>query len=157
MSKQPLIICNGSKWAGESPDPLESFIYNLKNYMLDPCHEEYGFYDLVVADEYLTGRVPEEFKGYSYHFSGNFFTLSACFSIYIADRETAYMLASLIYDNVMGDEYRRFVRENGARQRQLDALIPNRIEYTDASTRNHYSNLIHERAICRRFNGRTFL
>ena len=157
MSNKPLIISNGSKWAGELPNSLDYLIHNLKNYMLDPTFERYGFYDLVVADEYLAGQVPKEFKGYSWHFSGNFFELSAVFSVYVADRETAYMLASLIYDNVMGEEYQSFITKNDARQLELSRLLPDYIEFANASDRHRYQSLIAERSTCRRFNGRTFL
>lgn len=62
------IESNGSKWAGESPDPIKTLLEVLERETLDPTFEKFGkfFYRLPTG----------EFRAF-----GNFLTVSHVFSI----------------------------------------------------------------------------
>jgi hypothetical protein len=61
---------NGSKWAGQAPDPLAVLIDVLGREPLNPCFEEYG--NFVMPCEFGSGLV---------HLHGNFYRVSHVFSI----------------------------------------------------------------------------
>ena len=69
-----IIQSNGSKWRGESPDPIETLLGRLADteYILDPVFEKYGNFAENVEHEGKRGFVL---------FHGNFLTHSAVFSI----------------------------------------------------------------------------
>jgi len=77
-----LIASNGSKWAGESPDPIQRLIDTLSEYHLDPTFEDYGNF-VIDLDKPEEWDDPEQYKKYPNikRFFGNFQTLSHVFSI----------------------------------------------------------------------------
>lgn len=76
------IISNGSKWAGESPDTLETLLEVLTREPLDPSFEKYG--NFVLKDRSPVIRV-----------WGNFFALSHVFSIDGTAEELAPLIAAI--------------------------------------------------------------
>jgi len=84
---------NGSKWAGQAPDPIEVLYDRLHNYPLDPSFEKYGNF------------IMPQGMG-EWHFWGNFLTVSAVFSIKTTERDVIDTLIALIYDNQRRQDYR---------------------------------------------------
>lgn len=87
------IKSNGSKWLGQSPDPIETLYDRLQNYPLDPTFEDYGNF-----------AMPR--RGGVWHFWGNFYNLSAVFNIQTIDPDVIATLRSLIADNQRRPDYR---------------------------------------------------
>ena len=73
-----VIEANGSKWAGEEPDPVEKLFEMLEREVLDPTFEKYGnFVDLDPIG--LNGK--PLYPSGTTHFWGNFYTYSHVFDI----------------------------------------------------------------------------
>ena len=87
MNEFTNIISNGSKWAGEDPDTIETLLDVLKEYKLD----------------YRCRPFIERFNvcpcGEVYHFSGNFKNLSHVFSINTNNKELSKTIMSAISEN----------------------------------------------------------
>lgn len=110
------IQSNGSKWAGESADPIEALFERLATYTLNPMFEEYGNFVFVEPDSSTV------------RFWGNFFDLSAVFSIDTDEPGTIRRLTDAIRANQATDAYQvareanaRAVREHEAAQARKDA------------------------------------
>lgn len=88
------IISNGSKWAGESPDPIEALFQRLQEHALDPRFEACG--DFLFNDEE---------KGFV-HAWGNFYELSAVFDVRTNDPAIVRRLGELIRVNKETQAYR---------------------------------------------------
>ena len=91
------IISNGSKWAGDPPDPIATLLDVLARETLDPRFEKYGNF------ETEPGR-----------FFGNFLTVSHVFNISTTDKALARRLRSAIRRNQATEAYQH-VREEQAR------------------------------------------
>ena len=73
------IISNGSKWAGEEPDPLEQLRERLESCTLDPRFEAYGNFAHEEDDADFLARFPQ-YAG-TWHLFGNFYDYSHVFCI----------------------------------------------------------------------------
>ena len=98
-----LIVSNGSKWAGESPDQIEVFMDRLVAEPLDPMFEKLGFIGRWNPSSNLDGDL-SRFVG-AKSFSGNFLKISAAFSIITLDDDLADKLTRLIEANMLLPEY----------------------------------------------------
>lgn len=110
------IKSNGSKWAGESPDPLSKLFEMLATHPLDKRHDDgdcfmtraHGgepIYDgLRVVDISDTGPIYPEHP-HAVHFAGNFRTYAHGFSIYTDDAEVIEVLRDAIKANMQRADY----------------------------------------------------
>ena len=87
------IISNGSKWAGEDPDSLETLIEVLRSETLDPRFEDHGTFVTRTND----GRA---------EIFGNFLTVSHVFQIEGTDAELAEAIDA-IEANKRSETYQR--------------------------------------------------
>jgi hypothetical protein len=87
------IISNGSKWAGEEPDSLETLLEVLRSETLDPRFEERGSF--VTRTD--SGRV---------RIFGNFLTVSHVFNIDGTEEELAQAIGA-IEANKQSERYKR--------------------------------------------------
>lgn len=87
-----IIRWNGSKWAGEAPDPIELLLERLATYTLTPSLAGYGTQS--AYDPTLT------------HFFGNFVEVSAGFGICTDDPDLIASLNRLIRANVQTPAYK---------------------------------------------------
>lgn len=85
---------NGSKFAGDGPDSIEVFKERLRTEPLDPMFEEYGCF----------AYAKEGHEGYI-RFWGNFYNLSAAFSIDTNDDDLIVELVKLIKANMESEAY----------------------------------------------------
>jgi len=92
------IICNGSKWAGQEPDPIETLLERLATHTLDPLFEDYGSFAFNSGE----GRV---------RFWGNFYELSAVFDIETDDSDLCARLSDAIKANQATEAYKTARRE----------------------------------------------
>lgn len=95
------IISNGSKWAGEEPDSIETLLGVLASETLDPTFEEYGNF------------AQNEGKGVV-RFFGNFFTVSHAFSITSDDEAVCNALVAAIKANQATAAYQNARTERAA-------------------------------------------
>lgn len=109
-----LIEHNGSKWAGDSEDPLPVLFARLENYALDPRFEDCGNFASIAHSakrhrcyndegQYIdyyedTGPIYDD-APYAVSFFGNFYELSAGFSIVTDDPEVVEVLLEAIREN----------------------------------------------------------
>lgn len=93
------IISNGSKWAGEAPDPIEDLIERLKEH---PLHWAICRYGVMTREHRFAGHTMPA----TWRFHGNFLTISAVFQVCTTDRELARTLARLILANTRRPDYR---------------------------------------------------
>lgn len=93
------IISNGSKWAGEPTDPIESLIERLKAHPLNWVICRYGV--MIRQHRFAGSTMPAQWR-----FHGNFFDISAVFQVYTTDRDLARTLARLILANTRRLDYR---------------------------------------------------
>jgi hypothetical protein len=100
-----VIEWNGLKWAGEVPDDLEALKTPLRQYALDPAFGEYG--NFVMRGESGPGEV---------HFWGNFYAISAVFSVWTTDADVIAKLEALIGENQKRPDHLE-AREERSRQR----------------------------------------
>lgn len=88
-----IILSNGSKFAGEKPDPIEVLLERLEKHTLDPTFEKYGNF----AENIGRGAI---------HFHGNFVDYSHVFSIETNDPEMCAKLTAAIETNKSTSAYR---------------------------------------------------
>lgn len=86
------IISNGSKWAGEAPDSVETLLAVLAEHPLDRRFEEYGNFIFAYDAQHT-------------RFWGNFFTLSHVFNIDTDEPEMAERLTAAIRANQQRADY----------------------------------------------------
>lgn len=112
MNYLTIIESNGSKWAGEAPDPIERLLARLEAETLDPMFEEYGNFVSPARkahhersertgwkDVYTdAGPIYPEHPN-AVHFWGNFQTYSHVFSIYTDDPALIERLTAAIRAN----------------------------------------------------------
>jgi len=125
-----VVISNGSKWAGQSPEGVDELLQALANYALDPTFEEYGNFISRSDDpaEWIGGRIPEQFKGCTRHFFGNFFALSHVFNIYTNDSALIERLSAAIRENQSREDYAQARKSLEEMKRQRQAEEARRIE-----------------------------
>ena len=87
------IMSNGSKWAGEEPDSVETLLEVLRSETLDPRFEEHGS----ITTRTSHGRV---------RIFGNFLTLSHVFNIEGTEEELAEIIEA-IEANKQSEGYKR--------------------------------------------------
>ncbi len=118
LERTTIIDSNGSKWAGESPDPIEKLYQVLETEPLEPDFERFG--NFIFWDK-VEGRT-------ALRFHGNFFTVSHVFNVYTDDPEVIQKLSHLIRENQAGPAYReaKRQRQQQAEQRSTEALKPRR-------------------------------
>ncbi len=103
------IKSNGSKWAGQEPDTIETLLSVLENNVLDPTFEKYGNF----VKEYVPMKWTENneyLKGCT-SFFGNFYTLSHVFNIITNDKEIIDRLTDAIGKNQATEEYKQIKAE----------------------------------------------
>ena len=93
-----LILTNGSKWAGDTPDDIQVLLEVLAKNVLDPSFEQYHCYEPVPFDPLLKERGEESARKYlpwvgAATFSGNFLTVSHVFHIITQDQQVIETLA----------------------------------------------------------------
>ena len=93
-----IIQSNGSKWAGESPDPIETLLGRLADpeYILNPVFERYGNF---------AENVEHEEQGGFVLFHGNFLTHSAVFSILSNDPGVCGKLFAALKEHKSSQRY----------------------------------------------------
>jgi len=99
------IHSNGSKWAGEEPNSLETLFENLERYTLDSVFEDYGNFAHMVA-----GRA---------YFFGNFADLSGVFRLDTNDPALIKRLTKAIRANQATPRYAEEKRARLARHAAL--------------------------------------
>ncbi len=104
-----IIKSNGSKWAGQQPDTIETLLNVLQTYTLDPTFEKYG--------NFITDYNPIHWDDKNKHlkgcmsFFGNFRTLSHVFNIITDDRGIINQLTVAIRNNQETNEYKEYKAE----------------------------------------------
>lgn len=86
------IISNGSKWAGQSPDTIDTLIAVLQRETLDPSFERHGNFAMEMESDYVL-------------FFGNFLTVSHVFNITSSDPDVIIRLRKAIRENQAKPEY----------------------------------------------------
>lgn len=124
MKNKPFIeiISNGSKWAGEKPDPIEKLFEVLENHPLDKRFERFDFIEknplklkfaeinghkVFISDgrgNYVTDGPLYPDKNVTV-FSGNFLTVSHVFNIATDDKELIEKLTKAIKRNMNRADY----------------------------------------------------
>lgn len=116
-----IIESNGSKWAGQDPDPIEKLFEMLANYPLNRIFERYGNFitenpinvQLSWNDvDEETGKLckyylasDEQSEPGTVHFSGNFFNYSHVFSIRTTNAKLIEELSKAIRANQTRADY----------------------------------------------------
>src|SRR5262249_4361699 len=90
-----LIRWNGSKWAGEAPDPLETLLQRMKEHAIEPFWLAGDMCEDAAIDS-ETGLASPTVR----HFGGNFVTYSHAFGIETDEPETIAKLRAAIADNM---------------------------------------------------------
>lgn len=111
-----LILTNGSKWAGDTPDDIQVLLEVLAKDVLDPSFEQYHCYEPVPFDPLLKERGEESARKYlpwvgAATFSGNFLTVSHVFHIITQDQQVIETLQEAIRRNLEKPEYQRHAYE----------------------------------------------
>ena len=104
IERMTTIQSNGSKWAGEEPDTVETLLEVLASHPLDRRFEACG--NFIQKNPRLangTGRVSENPE--TRIFWGNFFTVSHVFHIETTDRGLITRLTLAIRENQTRDDY----------------------------------------------------
>ncbi|MFC6673999.1 pyruvate dehydrogenase [Marinobacterium aestuariivivens] len=112
-----LILSNGSKWAGSSPDSIQILLDVLGKEVLDPMFERYHCYRAYPFSPLLkTGRNEAMFTPWlgAKRFFGNFLTVSHVFNIISKDSEVIEALSDAIRKNMETEEYQRHAYERYA-------------------------------------------
>lgn len=139
-----LILSNGSKLAGQSPDSIDTLLGVLETEMLDPIFEQYHCYQprryepAVFSNDSDISR----WKGAASYF-GNFRTVSHAFNIITFDQEVIDALNKAIRKNVERDEYQKAAYIKYADW--LYARLDGQLELIDALT----AKSIKEGTLCR--------
>lgn len=95
------IIHNGSKWAGDQPDDIETLFRVLEMYALDPQFEPYGNF---VLDDPVSDA-GEHLVPNGVRFWGNFAELSHLFEIDTDDPDLIERLTAAIRKNQQRADY----------------------------------------------------
>lgn len=101
VESKTVVISNGSKWAGESPDSIPQLIIRLKEFTI----QEIFFEKMQIGknpetDEPIYGNInPISISGNTHRFHGNFEEVSAVFNIYTTDSELILTLSRAIKEN----------------------------------------------------------
>jgi hypothetical protein len=95
------IISNGSKWAGEEPDSIDTLLDVLAKHPLDRTFEAYG--NFVLRDPQMADGSRDVGRT---HFFGNFLTLSHVFSIRTDEQDVIDKLTAAIQANKLRPDYR---------------------------------------------------
>lgn len=103
-----LILSNGSKWAGQNPDSIDTLLGVLDTEMLDPVFEQYHCYQPHRYEPALRSDDSDinRWVGAASYF-GNFRTVSHVFNIITFDQEVIDALNKAIRKNVESDEYQK--------------------------------------------------
>jgi hypothetical protein len=126
MDTMTKIVSNGSKWAGESPDSIETLFDVLGKYALDPTFEKYGNFIFEPPTDTQAAIADAIKHGFSsdavWHFWGNFAELSHVFSIYTDEQPLIDKLCRAIRDNQNTEAYRktREVWSEAEQRRELE-------------------------------------
>jgi hypothetical protein len=101
-----IIESNGSKWAGDPPDPIEKLYDRLQSDTLDPRWERMG--------DFCFWQPTETFPGppVMLRFFGNFYTYSHGFNLMTNDPKVIERLTDLIQANKSTPAYAQAKREN---------------------------------------------
>jgi hypothetical protein len=100
---ETVIASNGSKWAGEEPDDLDTLLKVLAEEPLDPSFERYGNFIVDLDHQPDTPRFRRR-PGWL-NFGGNFANVSHVFSIDTNDPEVIEKLALAIRANQQRSDY----------------------------------------------------
>lgn len=100
-----VIISNGSKFAGQKPDSVETLFRRLQKYTLEPSLAPHAA--RAQGPHLDTYFMPDG----TLHARGNFREVSAGFSILTSNADLADTLTKLIAANLATPEYRRIWRE----------------------------------------------
>jgi hypothetical protein len=100
------IISNGSKWAGEAPDTIETLLRVLDTDILDKSFEKYGNF-ITKSPKYAESFYAElgTNPANTYNFFGNFRTVSHVFNIATDEIEVIKKLRKAIRANQKRPEY----------------------------------------------------
>jgi hypothetical protein len=110
------ITSNGSKWAGEPPDTLETLLEVLTREPLDPMFAAYG--DFVID---LSREQPDQPPG-TLRFWGNFYALSHVFSIDTNEPPIIDQLTTAIRANQQTPAYATAKQEHAEHARKAAAI-----------------------------------
>lgn len=92
MKYKTKILSNGSKWAGQKPDPLNILFEVLKSHSLDPRFE-------IINGGYESKVTCRNSPTNSINFFGNFCDISHVFSVITNDPELIKKLGTAINNN----------------------------------------------------------
>lgn len=109
------IVYNGSKWAGQAPDPLEKLLEVLANEPLDPRFQNFH---ASIATDTLFGAGGD---GFTDMFYGNFYRVSHGFSVLTNDPAVISTLIDACKLNTQSDAYRACAREIAAESWKKEA------------------------------------
>jgi hypothetical protein len=109
-----IIQHNGSKWAGDAPDPIEKLYDRLQSDTLDPRWERMGDFCFWQPAESIPGPMA------MLRFFGNFYTYSHGFDISTNDPKIIERLTDLIQANKSTPGYAQAKRENQEWQERQD-------------------------------------
>jgi hypothetical protein len=135
------IISNGSKWAGEQPDSIETLLERLASHALDPRFEEFGNFILPARRARHLGNDQYQDLGPVYpeapdavRFWGNFLELSAVFEVDTDEPELIDRLTSAIRANQATPAYVAAKRAQEAADKQARARRKARGLYAGAQS-----------------------
>jgi hypothetical protein len=103
IERKTVIDSNGSKWAGEPPDPIEKLYEVLQTHTLNPVFEKYGDFCFWAPDS------PDQPA--MIRFWGNFYALSHVFAIDTNEPAVIERLTTLISNNKSTPAYQEAKRE----------------------------------------------
>ncbi|HBW1703562.1 TPA: pyruvate dehydrogenase [Klebsiella pneumoniae] len=112
-----LILSNGSKWAGQDPDSIQTLLDVLGDNVLDPMFEQYHCYRPYPFEPMVrTGRNGEMFQPWlgAASFFGNFLTVSHVFNIITKDDGVVDALTEAIRKNMATEQYQQNAYERYA-------------------------------------------
>lgn len=110
MSIETIIYANGSKYAGQDPDDLETLFGVLATEPLNPLFEHYGDFCEDGGHAFDTLEHNERWRGY-WLFHGNFLNVSHVFRVYTNDASVADRLLAAIRANKATDAYQEARRD----------------------------------------------
>jgi hypothetical protein len=112
-----LILSNGSKWAGQDPDDIQTLLDVLETDVLDPTFEQYHCYRPYPFEPMLrAGRNESIFQPWlgASTFSGNFLTVSHVFNVISKDPGVVEALTEAIKKNMASEKYQQNAYERYA-------------------------------------------
>lgn len=105
---------NGSKWAGQAPDPIGMLFERLEKYTLSPSLVPF------MSD---AADAAEDSGPSCMRFFGNFIEISGAFGVVTDDEETMKKLVAAIGANMNTPEFKRAAREYKAEQAAKRAAV----------------------------------